>query len=441
MKLIVMPIGLQIGGSEINAIELAASVAGRGHDVAVLARPGPLTEMVNRLGLRMIDASIATRGRPHPSSARAIREVVRAEKPDLLHTYEALTCTEAFFGAGFRDRVPVIATLYGMNVDGFLPRAVPVVAGTVEVEESLLERRARERVFRLEPPIDTTTNSPDPIDGTRQRAEWGVGPADELVVIASRLDIWMKIDSLMDAIDSVALLASTRPRIRLIVVGDGPARAALEHRAQQVNARFDRPVVTLVGPMHDPVPAYRAADVVVGMGTSLLRGMSIGRPAVLVGELGHVLPITPDTVTPLLHRGFWGMGDGRRATAELAAQIAHLLDADSDYRDQLGSWSRALVHERFGLEPSTDRLLEMYQRALDDPMPRKDVLGEAVRVPAAVVARKFQDRLPGRRSGMKSVQTPTALGDEYQSANAWRVRHREDVDATPKDAAAMAGIR
>ena len=42
MKIMVMPIDLEIGGSEINAIDLAAAVHRHGHDVVVIGRHGPL---------------------------------------------------------------------------------------------------------------------------------------------------------------------------------------------------------------------------------------------------------------------------------------------------------------------------------------------------------------------------------------------------------------
>lgn len=427
MKIMVMPIGFEIGGSEINAIDLAAAVQELGHEVVVIGRPGPLGERARSAGLRVISVPITRRGRPNPLNSRAIGRAIRREKPDLVHVYEALSCIEAFFGVRLwrSAKVPLVATLYGMNVDGFLPRAVPMIAGTRDVQVELAATRDPASVHLLDPPVDTRANRPDDEAGRRQRLAWGVGDDEELVVIVSRLDVWMKIDSLMDAIDAVDILASERS-VRLAVVGDGPARAALEYRAADVNRRHGRRVVDVVGAMVDPVPAYQAADVVVGMGTSLLRGMATGKPAVLAGELGYVDLIEPSSIEPYLRQGFWGMGDGVRAASALAGLIADVFDRDAAGRRQLGEFGRAFVVERFGLPAAADQLIGMYEQVARWTPSRRRLVAELLRVPVAVVLHKVMDHLPGRRRGVKSLDAPSELGDSYLSANAF-IRRRDAV--------------
>lgn len=56
MCLLVYPHDLSIGGSQINAIDLAAGVAEAGHDVVVYGVPGPLTDYIEQRGLRFLPA-------------------------------------------------------------------------------------------------------------------------------------------------------------------------------------------------------------------------------------------------------------------------------------------------------------------------------------------------------------------------------------------------
>lgn len=437
MKVLVMPIGMTIGGSEINAMELAVAVQARGHEAVLVGQRGPLSVLARNAGVRVVDVTLPSRGRPRPATAQVLSEVIAQEKPDLVHVYEGLSSAEAFFGVGLASRVPLVATLYGHSADAFIPRCVPVIAGTAQMQHDLRRHRATELVSLLEPPIDTRLNSANPLDGARQRRDWGIAEDEDLVVIVSRLDVWMKIDSLMDTIDAVGLLAADRP-VRLAVVGDGPAGDALQARAAAVNERLGRDVVLMVGALADPVPAYRAADVVVGMGTSLLRGMSMQKPSILVSELGYVRPIGPDTVAPLLEQGFWGRGDGVRAHDRLAAELLRMITLPSGQQAELGRWSRQFVIDRHGMDTCTDRLLEIYDAALAYQPSRWRLAAESVRVPAAVVGRKVRDRLPGRRDGVKSLRTPSALSDEYQSAMAWAARRHASAPSTsPASAAAV----
>src|SRR5262249_12231056 len=268
------------GGGEINGGGPAAAVQQRGHEAVVFGRPGPLADRARDMGLRVLSAKTSLRLRPSPLAARELRAVVRRERPDIVHAYEGYTCTEAFYAVGLRNRPALVGTLYTMSVDAFIPRAFPAIAGTAALEAELLLDRPAAAVFRLDPPVDVVANAPDPEDGLRFRAAHGISAGESVVAIVSRLDLWLKMDSLMAAIAAAGTLAAARP-VRLVVVGDGMARETLTRRAEAVNAAHGRQVVIMAGPMVDPVPAYRAADVVIGMGTSLLRGMATAKPTVL----------------------------------------------------------------------------------------------------------------------------------------------------------------
>ena len=98
----------------------------------------------------------------------------------------------------------------------------------------------------------------------------------------SRLTQWMKAESLVRTIEAVEALGAALP-VRLVIVGDGTLALACRRERRSVNAALGREAVTLTGAMLDPRPAYAAADVVIGMGGSSLRGMAFGKPTIVVG--------------------------------------------------------------------------------------------------------------------------------------------------------------
>jgi glycosyltransferase involved in cell wall biosynthesis len=289
-------------------------------------------------------------------------------------------------------------------------------------------------------------NAPDPADGLRFRAEHGISAEESVVAIVSRLDLWLKMDSLMDAITAAGTLAAERA-VRLVVVGDGMARETLTRRAEAVNAAHGREVVIMAGPMVDPVPAYRAADVVIGMGTSLLRGMATGKPTVLVGELGFVEIVRPDTIAPFLQQGFWGVGDGEGGAARLHRALADVLDLPAAERAALGEFGRRFVTERFGLERSADILMEIYRDVLAWSPDRNRFARDLALTPAKVLTHKVRQRLPTRRQAEQrllqggdttyeaALATPKgrAGGPEQQSAPGARSSETESIEAQPPD--------
>jgi glycosyltransferase involved in cell wall biosynthesis len=376
MKLLVAPHDLEIGGSQINAIDLAAGAAAAGHEVVVYGRPGPLVDYVDSRGLEFI-ASRPLKYRPAPSRIMQLRELARSRELDLIHAYEWPPCLDAYFGAHLRDEVPLLCTVLSMSVPRFLPPSVPVVMGTEALGR---EARARQRgpVWVLEPPIDTEADSPE-IDGAPLRAQLGLEGGGPLLVTVSRLSLELKLDALTEAIDAADRLAD-RTGLRLLIVGDGPAGGVLKARGAEVNRRHGREVVVFAGALADPRQAYAAADLVLGMGSSSLRAMAMRKPVVVQGERGFSKVFEPTALPYFLEHGFWGLGEGEPGDERLAAQIGALL-GDRWRLSALASYGHKTVLERFSLERAVGRQLEIYEELTGERgrSPRREAPAVAAR--------------------------------------------------------------
>lgn len=354
MRLLVAPHDLEIGGSQINAIDLAAGAAAAGHDVIVYGKPGPLLDQVESRGLEFVPAR-PLRYRPAPSRIAQLAALARRRRLDLIHAYEWPPCLDAYFGAHLRGGVPLLCTVLSMSVPPYLPPSVPLIMGTEALAEEA-RRGDRGPVWVLEPPIDTRADSPA-VDGRRLRECLGL--ESPLVVTVSRLSVELKLDALVDAIDAVDLLAGESP-LQLLVVGDGRAAAALRRRAAAVNRRWGREVIRFAGSLADPREAYAAADLVLGMGSSSLRAMAIGKPVVVQGERGFSKLVEPGALDYFLRHGFWGVGDGGSGAPRLAGLLRELL-GDPGRLAALAAHGRATVERRFSLERATRLQVGLYE--------------------------------------------------------------------------------
>ena len=366
MRILVAPHDLGIGGSQINAIDLAAGAAEAGHDVIVYGVPGPLVDLVRSHGLDFV-AARPLRYRPAPSRIAQLATLARHRRLDLIHAYEWPPCLDAYYGAHLLLGVPLLCTVLSMSVSPLVPPSVPLVMGTEALGDEA-RRTHRAPVWVLEPPIDVDGDHPA-IDGATFRRDCGVDDDAMLVVTVSRLAIDLKLDALVQAIDAVDLLAGRLP-LRLAIVGDGPAAAALRERAAAVNARWGREVVSFTGPMQDPRAAYAAADLVLGMGSSALRALSIGRPVVVQGEEGFSKVFEPATVPYFLRHGMWGRAEAGWTVQRLAEQIDDLL-VDPARRAELGAFGRRTVEERFSLSRARRGQLEIYSEVRRSRAPRE----------------------------------------------------------------------
>ena len=374
MKIVVYPHQLDIGGSQINAIDLGAAVRDLGHEVIIYGLPGALESYIATKKLRYVPAHRFAY-RCGVSHIAQLTRLVRREKIDVVHAYEWPPSLDAFFGPGLLLRVPVVCTILSMSVMDIVPRVLPLIMGTEALaEEARLTQRGAVSV--MEPPIDTEGDTPAN-DGREFRLIHGIAREELLVVTVSRLSIDLKLDALVDAIEAAGHLASSWP-VRLVLVGDGEAAAQLRARAAAVNERCGREVVIFAGAMLDPRPAYAAADIVVGMGGSAIRAMAHGKPVVVQGERGFNAPFDPDHEAFFFQNGFYGWGDGGPGGARLAEYIAGLL-AHPEERAFLGARGRETAVRRYSLQAAAAWLVCRYQEAIDCRPRRRSMLRDAAR--------------------------------------------------------------
>ncbi len=410
MRVLVMPHDLAIGGSQINAIDLAAGVAQAGHEVSVFGVRGPLVDMIHERGLEFIDAHNLS-WRPAPTRVAQLVALARRRKIDVIHTYEWPTCLDAYFGPHLCLGVPLLCTVLSMNTTRMVPPSVPLVMGTEELGEEAAGLQ-KERVWVLEPPIDTDRDNPT-VDGTHFRRQLGVADDEFLIVTVSRLSLDIKIDALVRAIDAMEELAGVIP-VRLAVVGGGQALDALRARVEALNRRVGREVVILAGPWLDPRTAYAAADLVLGMGSSALRALAIGRPLIVQGLNAFSVVFEPETLPMFLRQGFFGEGDGEAGAGRLARQIAELYRAPAR-REALGGYGRSILTERFSLARGIDMTLQMYQEVLRVP-PRRN-LADALRASWRALKQEVENHDPRQKRRVAAFER--ALLDAAGRSEPW----------------------
>ena len=376
MRILLAPLSSQIAGTQITCVDLGAYVRDLGHEVLVYVEDGPLTALIAERGLPHIVAEHAAFLERGGSAASAIREVVAREGIDLVHAYERARAVQAYFGAYVLRGVPVIATIYSLGLPHHFPDEIPIVVGTRELMAEA-SRRRHGPVDLLEPPVDTLRDHPD-VDGCAFRRSIGIADAELAVVVVTRLSEVLKLEGLRGAIDAVASLSGELP-IRLVVVGDGPARERVDEAARATNSKVGRPVVVLPGFMVDPRPAYAAADVVLGQGSSALRGMAFGKPTVILGEGGFSEIFEPSSAPTFLDIGMYGFGRGVGGYPDLVDQLRRLL-ADDGLRADIGTFSRGMIEDRFSLSSAAVALEAIYRRTVGVPMNLSRRLGPGARI-------------------------------------------------------------
>lgn len=171
-----------------------------------------------------------------------------------------------------------------------------------------------------------------------------LGIADDEVTVGVVSTLY-RHEGVVTLVDAVARLLPDHPRVRLLVVGDGPERDAIRHRVQEAGIE-DRTLLTGRVPFAEVHEYYAAVDVfcvprirarVSDLVTPLkpVEAMATGR-AVVASDVGGLREVVSDGVTGVLV-------EPDDAVA-LAGAIAPLL-YDLDLRGRLGDAARSWVAE------------------------------------------------------------------------------------------------
>lgn len=402
---------MEIGGSQIIALELAEGAARAGHDVLVTGPDGPLVERVRTMGLPYVHTPVQGRW-PSLANVRRLTALARDHRSEVVHGYEWGPCIDLSFGPHRALGVPMVTTVLSMDVPDFLPVHAPLVVGTQTLVDGQ-RHRMRAPVHLIEPPVDTSLNAPGlRPPGTEGTRIAGFERDDVVVAVVCRLTTDLdKAPGVLEAVEAVGALPAAC-RVRLLVVGDGPESPRIAERAAAVNAACGERRVVLTGPLLDPRQAYDDADVVLGMGGSALKGLAYGKPLVVQGEHGFWALLTPESVDTFLQQGWFGQGDGP-GTVDLAA-VLEALAREPDRRAELGRFGLDLVRRRFSLEVAVQRQLEVYEDAVA-AAPSRARIHRAL-VPTAREVAKFRTVVSARavraglseRAGRRGAEPRTA---------------------------------
>lgn len=373
---------LDLGGTQINALDLALALEPHGYR-SHLVGPEPTTD-----GPTLLDVARERGLTVHPyrepptvlGHARLLARRADEIGADLVHAYGTWGAARpAYWGPCLLAKRPWVLTMYEMSLHESVHRHMPMVVGTEYLVEECVDRPGP--TVLISPPVDLQRDrppeNPDPTDGVT-------------VVIVSRLEEDMKSVPVEAAIGAMRLLGDLD--VTLEVVGDGAAAPRLRTLGEKANADLGRTAVRFVGAMADPRPAYARADVVLGMGGSAARGLAHGKPLVVQGESGFSAVLEPENAAALARNSYWSPDRVAQPEVLLAAHLRGLVD-DPERRRRLGAFSRTFAEQRFGLTAMAERLADVYAQASSYTARSwlADLPTEARRVPSKLA------RMAGRR--------------------------------------------
>jgi glycosyltransferase involved in cell wall biosynthesis len=267
----------RLGGIETQVRALAVRQAAAGHDVHVItATPGTSvrrgTETLDGVVVHRTTASMPAELPVHPRVNRVVRELLAdggaAAGADAVHVHGGVVSPFAY-PAGRVARqlgLPTVATIHGVWGGVFSPavRFADLVTGWTRwgVVLTAVSDAAADPIRRIVGPDVPVTLVPNGIDVERWRIPHVAGDPDEVRLVAvMRLAPRKRALPLVSMVEEASRYLPSGRRVRLTIVGDGPATAQVRRRIERHGLAYGTCVVDLAGRLTpDQVRATLAAS-------------------------------------------------------------------------------------------------------------------------------------------------------------------------------------
>jgi glycosyltransferase involved in cell wall biosynthesis len=234
----------------------------------------------------------------------------------------------------------------------FAARATAVIAPSSVIRDELVRRGVRTPIAVVPTGVDLTRFAPG--DGGAARRELGLTAEDRVLLYVGRLDPEKSVERVVLAFERIA---STVPRTRLLLVGQGTRAEALRRLAGSLSVAERIHFLGLRAHAALPV-CYRAADVFIfaseteTQGLVLAEAAASGLPAVAVAAPGCD-EVVRDGASGLL----------TKAEPAALAEAAIGLLVDDERRRAMGARAREVAERQFGVDLQIDRTLAVYEEA------------------------------------------------------------------------------
>jgi glycosyltransferase involved in cell wall biosynthesis len=349
------------GGQEIRVLTEARGIARLGNAVT-LAAPAE-SRIIREAPSYGVEALTLPIGRKSARGLVAMTALLRGREFDVINTHSSTDSWLAAASTLVQRRAPPIvrtrhisAPLHRNFATRWLYRSacLRIVTTGEQLRLQVIAETGVDpgRVVSIPTGIDLSHFRPG--ERREARAALGLDPGGAIVGIVATLRSWKGHRYLLEAFATLADKSA-----RLVVVGDGPQRVALEALAGElgIGAR-----VRFAGNQPDVVPWMQALDVFClpsyaneGVPQALMQAMACRLPVITtpVGSIGEIVTDgeTGRMVAP---------ADARA----LGAALAELL-GDAALRSRLAGNARDAALQRFGEERMVERMLAVFRAVTD----------------------------------------------------------------------------
>ena len=352
---------LEVGGHLNSTMSLAKEIRKRGCETFLLAGHGSLMNQFREYGTRVFALKKTSWDFWFQlKTFLKILESVGKYDIDIIQAQDYRALYPAYLASAVKGRAVVFTKAGGEAPSYIIPREIPVVVFSKELEHGMRERGYQNEILCVPERIDTEfyhDESPDSEFVDR----YHLPKAGLKVIMAMRFDTQKKrwLGGVLNAVPN-----RCAEDIHLVLAGNGPLYNWVSAKAGEINSTGVSPTVRLIGKIanaQDMCRLYQYSDIVIGHGRGILEAMASGRPVINIGENGMGTVVDEETVGAVAYYNFSGrhLRDHPKMGKPIFHEILRLAQ-DKPFMERLGAFSKWYVASYYDSKRGAERILKLY---------------------------------------------------------------------------------
>ncbi len=326
-----------------------------------------LVSLVEEMGYRVIETQKGHDRSWERGAVAEYKKIIRAEKPDIVHTHSSFAGKVAAWLAGVPVRIYTRHSAFDIpKKDTVFPRKQisGMINNTLSTAIVAVAHVARDNlvITGVDPKrIEVIINGVEPVkqlskeEKAQFRATLGIGEEELVCLLSARMEPYKGHSYLLET----AKKLEGKP-VKFIMMGDGSCREELEQQTRELGIED---MVLYTGFVLDVIPYCNICDVNLNCShgaeassIALAEGMSLGKPAVVTDSGGNPYMITD---------GVNGLVVPQRDAGAMAEAILKLLE-DKKLYQKLSDGALSEYKEKFNAQAMTAQLEELYLRQVQE---------------------------------------------------------------------------
>ncbi len=358
MKPLLVDLETEWRGGQNQFLLTLRGLRARGHAAELVApRDSALAERALESG---VPVHITDRFLMRLQAGLVLRRLLGEGRFDLVHANEPHALTAAWL-AGAHRHVPVVVsrrvgyplTGYPLSLARYRASSRVIAISHWVAENVAVSGLPKEKISVVYEGVEIPA-VPTAEERRRARERWG---AKEETQLLGSIGVFLPDKGHELLIRALAILRAELPRVRLLLVGDGPLKPRLERVARGLGVGN---AVLFPGFVKDIEAVYMALDVFLfpsrfeGLGTSLLAAMSYGVPSIALDRCAF---------GEIIEQERSGLLVSEPGVTEMRSAIAAIL-GDADLARRLGRAARQRVIQKFSADEMVEGTLRVYEKVL-----------------------------------------------------------------------------